>query len=75
MRFFQSILVEIPENKILEHCYGKEIGIKMTVSERIGKCPDCGCESWILLPKEGAAVREGGKPYCKCMECGYNTHL
>ena len=76
MRFFQAVLKEIPEDKIIEHCYPlhhKEI----TLEERMGdgKCIVCGCDSWILLPKESVAVREGGKDYCECMECGYATHL
>ena len=76
MRFFQTVLKEIPTDKIIEHCYPlhhKEI----TLEERIGdgKCPECDCDSWILLPKESVAVREGGKDYCECMNCGYTTHL
>ena len=47
----------------------------MTLEERIGKCPECDANSWILLPKESIAVTEGGKPYCECMGCGLTTHL
>jgi len=76
MRFFQSVLKEIPASEIIEHCYPlhhKEI----TLEERMGngKCPDCDCDSWILLPKESSAVTQGGKDYCECMNCGYTTHL
>ena len=65
VRFFQAVLKEVKIDKV-------------TLSERMennGKCPECDCNSWILLPKESSAVREGGKPYCECMNCGYNTHL
>lgn len=75
MKFFQAVLVEIPEDKVLEHCYGKETAKKLELSDRIGKCPNCGGGTWILLPKEGANVREGGKPYCECMNCAYPSHL
>jgi hypothetical protein len=76
MRFFQSVLKEIPADKIIKHCYPihhKQI----TLVERMGdgKCPDCDCDSWILLPKESSAVTNGGKDYCECMNCGYMTHL
>lgn len=76
MRFFQAVLKEIPSSKILEHCYPK-YHKEFTLEERIGdgKCPDCDCNSWILLPEESSAVTNGGKPYCECMECGYTTHL
>lgn len=75
-RFFQAVLKEIPD--VIKHVYPlhhKEI----TLEERMGSfqanCPDCNCNSWILAPKESAAVSQGGKAYCECMECGYQTHL
>ena len=76
MKFFQSILKQIPTDKVIEHCYPihhKE----MTLEERIGdgKCPECTKDEWILLPAESCAVREGGKDYIECIECGYHTHL
>ena len=74
LRFFQSVLVEIPESKIMEHVY-PIYGREFTVEDRIGKCPECDSNSWILLPEESCAVREGGKAYCECMNCGELTHL
>ena len=74
LRFFQSVLKEIPQDKIMEHVY--PIGHKdIKLSDRIGKCPECDSNSWILLAKESVAVREGGKAYCECMGCGEITHL
>jgi hypothetical protein len=35
-----------------------------------GQCYECGSNSWILLPMESSAVREGGKPYIECMGVG-----
>ena len=39
------------------------------MADRMGSeeanCPDCGKNEWWIFPKEGAAVREGGKPYCE----------
>ena len=75
-KFFQAVLV--PVENVLEHVYGNKADL-ITMTERMGseeaKCPDCGKNVWWLLPKEGGAVREGGKPYIECIECGYQTHL
>jgi uncharacterized Zn finger protein len=49
------------------------------MTERMGneeaKCPECSNNEWWLLPNDGVAVREGGKPYIECLNCGYQTHL
>lgn len=76
--FYQAKLTKIKD--ILKHVYGDDVYDRtdMTLEERMGKdakCPDCGDNKWWLLPKEGSAVREGGKAYCECMKCGYTTHL
>lgn len=75
-RFFQAVLKEV-KGDVLEHVYGKNHN--MTITERMGNkngtCPECGCNSWILLPKESSAVSQGGKPYIECMECGTSSHL
>jgi len=39
------------------------------------QCPECGKNEWLLLAQEQVAVREGGKPYCECLNCGLMTHL
>jgi DNA-directed RNA polymerase subunit M/transcription elongation factor TFIIS len=70
LRFYQAELKEVQD--IRTHI---NLHPSITIEERIGKCPDCGGTKWWLLPKEGAAVREGGKPYCECLNCGYQTHL
>jgi predicted RNA-binding Zn-ribbon protein involved in translation (DUF1610 family) len=80
-KFYQAILV--PVEDVLAKVYPenvKKYGSPMvTMAERMGtseaKCPDCGHNEWWLQPKEGAAVREGGKPYIECLNCGYQTHL
>jgi hypothetical protein len=76
MRFFQSVLKEIPSDKILKHCYPTNHK-KMSLEDRIGdgKCIECDCDSWILLAKESAIVVQGGKDYCECMNCGHTIHL
>jgi len=75
-RFFQSVLKEV-KGDVFDHVYGGLF--KMTIKERMGndegKCPECDCNSWILLPKESVAVKEGGKPYIECMNCGVTSHL
>ena len=78
-RFFQAVLEEVKGN-VLDHVYPQFKGDKqMTLEERMGSdkgnCPECDCNSWILLPKEGVAVSEGGKPYIECMGCGLTSHL
>jgi len=79
-RFFQAVLKEVKGN-VLDHVYPHLVGTpyQMDLDERMGSetanCPDCDCNSWILLPKESVAVKEGGKAYCECMNCGYTTHL
>jgi predicted RNA-binding Zn-ribbon protein involved in translation (DUF1610 family) len=78
LKFYQSVLVPVKGN-VLDHVYPHNVGNQSTMTERMGtedaKCPDCGKNEWWLLPKESGAVREGGKPYIECLECGYQTHL
>jgi predicted RNA-binding Zn-ribbon protein involved in translation (DUF1610 family) len=81
-KFYQAVLQEV-EGDVLAKAFPenvKKYGNPMvTMTERMGseeaKCPECGENSWWLLPKEGAAVREGGKAYIECLNCGYQTHL
>ena len=78
-KFFKAELVKIGGN-VLDHVYphlkGKE---QLTMTERMGseeaKCPECSNNEWWLLPNDSAAVRESGKPYIECLNCGYHTHL
>ena len=74
-KFYKAVLVEIKGN-VLEEVYQSK---SLTMAERMGDpnatCPECGENHWWLLPNEGCAVREGGKPYCECINCGYGTHL
>jgi len=74
-KFYQAELVEVKDIIKAEYpLHYKEI----TLEERMGKdakCPDCGKNHWWLLPKESVAVSEGGKSYCECLNCGYQTHL
>lgn len=78
-KFYQAVLVEVKGN-VLDHVYPQFKGKgQLTMTERMGSeeanCPDCGHNHWILLPKEGVAVTQGGKPYMECMNCGLTTHL
>lgn len=74
-KFYEAILKPIKGN-VLEHVWQST---SMTMTERMGSeealCPDCGKNKWWLLPKEGVAVSQGGKPYIECLNCGYQTHL
>lgn len=73
--FYQLELRKV-EN-VMEHVYGP--GAKgMTLEERLpnnAACPDCGENVWHLYANESPEVREGGKPYIYCQNCGYRTHL
>jgi hypothetical protein len=75
-KFFQAVLQPI-KGDVLEHVYHKNHG--MTLTERMGseeaKCGECSNNEWILLAGDSCAVREGGKPYMECMNCGTITHL
>ena len=79
-KFFQAVLKPVKGN-VFDHVYPQLTGSKQqcTMTERMGsesaKCPECGKNVWIILANESSIVREGGKPYIECMECGYGTHL
>lgn len=78
-KFYQTELTEIKGN-VLDMVYpyfkGEE---QLTMEERMGseeaKCPECSNNEWWLLPADSCAVREGGKPYIECLNCGLQTHL
>ena len=78
-KFYQTVLTEIKDN-VFDHVYPylneKE---QMTMTERMGseeaKCPECSNNEWWLLPSDSVSVREGGKPYIECLNCGLQTHL
>lgn len=78
-KFYQAVLVEV-EGNVIDHVYPHLIKHKITLEERMPNdalCPECddSRREWYLLPKESIMVKEGGKPYCECMNCGYTTHL
>lgn len=85
--FYQTELIEVKGNVLeLVHpkAFRKEKGFlvrehPMTMTERMGNeeasCPECGENKWWLYPKESVAVRQGGKQYIECLNCGYQTHL
>lgn len=73
--FYQAELVKVDD--IMKHVYPNQpsltLAMRMETDEAL--CPNCKDNRWWLLPKTGAAVREGGKPYIECINCGYVTHL
>lgn len=74
-KFYQAVLEPIDD--VIKHVYPKHHN-KITLEERLsdnGECPDCHNNEWWLLPKESLAVKEGGKSYIECLNCGYQTHL
>ena len=75
-KFFQAVLVPIED--VIKHVYPPTIADQITLEERLpdnAKCPECSNNEWWILPNDSVAVREGGKAYCECMNCGYQTHL
>lgn len=81
-KFYQTEL-KLIEGNVFDVAYpflkGKSGFAQFTLKERMGddeaKCPDCSNNEWWLLPSDSVAVREGGKPYIECLNCGYSTHL
>ena len=72
-KFLLSVLVPMTDEQMLKITKGQTIAERMGSEEAL--CPECGGNVWMLLPIESLAVREGGKPYCECLGCGYLTHL
>ena len=55
----------------------KDSGFELTekeVEQRVGKCA-CGSSNWILIPVWSKMVREGGKRYLRCVDCGASGNL
>ena len=76
-KFYKAVLQEIKGN-VLDEVYPSHKG-EISMTERMGSeeanCPECSNAEWYLLPEDSCAVREGGKPYIECLNCGYHTHL
>ena len=78
-KFYKAVLVPI-EGNVMDEVYPWFKGEhQMTMKEHMGndeaKCPECSNNEWFLLPADSVSVRQGGKPYCECLNCGYQTHL
>jgi hypothetical protein len=78
-KFYQAVLVEV-EGNVIDHVYPHLTKHQITLEERMPNdalCPECDDEDreWFLFPVESMLVKQGGKPYCECMSCGYTTHL
>jgi hypothetical protein len=76
-KFYKSELTLI-EGNVLDEVYPHLKG-QLTMWERMGSneaiCPDCKKNEWWLYPKESVGVKNGGKPYIECLNCGHQTHL
>lgn len=77
VKFYRSVLEPVSNDDVLTAVYPLRVAQQLTLQERLpnGVCEDCGDKEWIILPKESAMVRESGKPYIECKNCGYHTHL
>lgn len=76
-KFYKSVLTFVPENEVLNEVYPTRIAKQLTLDERLpnGLCEMCNGDEWIILSKESSIVKESGKPYIECMNCGSITHL
>lgn len=72
-KFYYAVLQPLDEKQVKIITKGQPIAERMGTEE--AKCPKCEDNRWWLLPKLSVAVKEGGKPYCECLNCGYQTHL
>jgi DNA-directed RNA polymerase subunit M/transcription elongation factor TFIIS len=72
-KFYQAVLQPLNEEEVSKITKGQTIAKRMGTEE--ARCPLCGHNEWWLLPQLSAAVKEGGKAYCECLSCGYQTHL
>lgn len=72
-KFYQAVFKLRTYTDIMKLTKG--LSIKERMGSENGECPECQSNHWWLLPKECVAVREGGKPYIECLNCGYQTHL
>jgi len=70
--FYKANLILVVPKKLNKILKGQTLSERM---ENDGICPSCGKNEWWLLPDKCVVVREGGKPYCECLSCGYQTHL
>lgn len=79
-KFYQAE-INLVKGNVFDHVYPHLKGSpnQMTMTERMGseeaECGECGGNSYIILAPESCAVREGGKPYIECMDCGMPYHL
>lgn len=71
--FYQAELRRLTYKQIMTLTKGK--GIAERMGDAYAQCPYCGKNEWWLLPVKTLEVREGGKNYCACLNCGYQTHL
>ena len=72
-KFYQAELRLLTDDQVMDVTRGQSIEERMNGEN--ATCPACGRNEWWLLPKESSPVRTGGKPYCECLKCGYQTHL
>ena len=72
-KFYQAELRKLSHKEV--KVLTKGAGLAERMGDAYAMCPYCGKNEWWLLPVKTLAVREGGKAYCECLSCGYQTHL
>lgn len=71
-KIYQAELRLLNDSEVLDKTNG------IPLEERLpdnAKCEICGNNEWFIHPVQSAGVREGGKYYCECLNCGELTHL
>ena len=74
--FYTTQLFEVED--VIKYVYPDPKHAKLTLEDRLpnnGICEECGENKWWLYPKASVSVREGGKQYIECLNCGNVTHL
>lgn len=77
-KFYQTVLVPVELDKVIETVYPNKPKGVITLEDRLPNncaCPDCGHHNWMIRPVEVKDTLDGGKPYIECMNCGRLTHL
>lgn len=72
-RIYKVVFVNLSNEEVMVITKGLPLSERMENPD--GECPRCQNTEWALLPDESEAVRDGGKPYIECIDCGYLTHL
>ena len=87
LKFYEANLLELDNDEVLRVAerrfpHSKKVlqaiqRNEFDLEDRIGngECDKCQEKRWLILPISCNFVKEGGKSYIMCMNCGHITHL